>query len=767
MAKLNTSLLMYRDHDIDAKRAAQLVVYRYHLAMVGVKFWQWRECFDPQLSGHSYPYYLQGDSLYVAVIHSTDRPPTIKAVDGTLLEGERVAYAPEYNPVWLKLILRRIGHQTGKTIGYRALGKPLLTLAEWGGVNPGVEAIDLDVRVRQRRDQCTTEVYLNINNVLLRKLTPQDPRRGPLWSRAQDGWFSRWFSGHKSAQATVLYGEIKKSKHRRKLRPFLDLTSPNNLATSRSYFIQQVVANFIEAAQYYGFALHTEVLTIEPHPHHRSRKSRRFASLPLANFAVTLIDARENIEIPLSQLQAFLQPLLQQQGLDIELQLPSASANNLHDIQFLPQQRYLVILDQGKGLPEDPYLITQQKMQHQPSCAIQHLIINPYEMDDSINTELWFTRDQDDNIIEVQDAYYDYEFSQLLKCADTLAIKLAVCVKELHFKQLMRDPSTRISQYLPQHAAHLSNISLITHGCLFTVEEDRPVVIPITFSDPELLEQGNCVLARHGIDYPQLLQLLITHWPYHFGPQQDIQRNVDKFIKAQTLVMQGTQNIYLQSPQQHTPTLTPAGLASLGPLLAGRKEAYSLARWRLPGERQELPSLPALRQLLVTGDQVTDQALLKLQHHLPRLCQYWQQVTSQSAGHSKVRFDPLRKAFNELAKQSGVSDKKLLGLWWQWLSATIQIPVYDPRVWLRQVPGLTGLWFDAEQGVYLVGELGNLKLKLIRQPSIYRWHALRGELNGDTLMPLLDVDFVRMGSLAGRVYPHLFIRLFLELSDFE
>lgn len=768
MPELKTSLLTYRDDLIDADRARLLPVYLYPLHMVNVKSWQWRECLDSQLSSHSSPYYVQGTRLYVALNNESDRLPIIKAADGTELGPERLEYAPVHNPIWLKLLLRRVGHQAGKMRGYRALGKPLLKIDEWAGANPGVEAIDIDGNVRQRRDQCTTEVQLSFSNVTLRKLKEDDNRRGRLWSRGQDGWFCRWFADQREEQHqehSVLYREAPKAKNTRKQRPFLDLTAPQKLNASRSYFIQQFVEAYMESAQAYGFPLQAEVLNITQYAHrHRANNKKRLASLPLANFAVTLIDARENIDIPFRDIHAFLQPLLAQQGIDVTLLLPTKTAKNLQNIFFLPQQRYLVVLDQGKGLPHDPYLITQQKMHAVPSCALQHLIINPHEMNDNSQTEQWFTRDAEDNIIEVQDDYYDYQLDDLKQHAGSLAIKLAVCIKELHFKQLMRDPRARISDYLPQHAAHLSEISLIAEGCLFTVQDDRPLVVPLTLSDPIQLARCNAILARHHLDCAQLLQQLITHWPYGFGPQSEIANDVDKFIKRQVILLQGNTHIFLQSPQQHTPMLTPKGLTELMPLLIGRQQSYPLSSWRLPSEYRDKPSPLALRELLVTGSSTTDNALHKLLLHLPQLCRDWQYVIAQHNGQSMISFDPLRKAFNDQAKHCVGGDKQVLGLWWQWLSATLDRPVYEPRVWLRTVPGLSGLWLDEEQGVYLVGELSALKLTLTRQPSIYRWHTLRGQLNADTLMPLLDVDFVRMGSLAGRVYPHLFIRLFYELN---
>ncbi|MGO5000246.1 hypothetical protein [Oceanisphaera sp. W20_SRM_FM3] len=766
MSVLKTSLLTYRDDGIKVEKADLLPVYRYPLTMAGVKFWQWRECLDTQLSAHSYPYYLCGPYLYVALQNESDRLPIIKADDGSELVPERVSYAPVHNHIWLKLLLRRVGHQAGKTQGYRALGKPLLKLDEWAGANPGVETIDIDAVVRQRRDKCTTEVQLSFSNVMLRKLKVGEARRGRLWERGQDGWFARWFCGQGKEEA-VLYREIVKSKNTRQQRPFLDLTSPKGLNASRSYVIQQVVETFTELALGYGFVLQAEQLNITHYEAHHKEGQQRLASLPVANFPITLIDARENIEIPFAKLQPFFQSLLTKQGVEVELRLPLAPTNDLHDICFLPQQRYLVILDQGKGLPDDPYHITQGKMHAVPNAAVQHLIINPNEMDAKINIEQWFSRDEEDQITEVHKDYYAYQFADLLACANSLAIKLAVCVKELHFKQLMRDPCARISGYLPWHAAHLADISLVAEGCLFTVQDDRPQVLPLTLSDPSTRLRLNALLARHNIDCQTLLATLLQQWPYGYSPQQEINTDVDKFIKKQVILLQGQQQLLLQSPQHHTPILTPQGLGEITPILAGRKENYPLASWRLPHDYQYKPRPAVLRQMLITGETVSEHMLQKLLTHLPQLCLDWQQVLVEQGALEKVSFEPLRKAFNKRAELSVGKDKNLFGLWWQWLSATLNRPIYDPRVWLRSIPGLKGLWLDEAKGVYLVGQISNLKLKLMRQPSIYRWHALRGELNADTLMPLLDVDFVRMGSLAGRVYPHLFIRLFKELEKLE
>ena len=86
--------------------------------------------------------------------------------------------------------------------------------------------------------------------------------------------------------------------------------------------------------------------------------------------------------------------------------------------------------------------------------------------------------------------------------------------------------------------------------------------------------------------------------------------------------------------------------------------------------------------------------------------------------------------------------------------------------WLSNIPGISKIWHDPEQGYYLVGSLAPLNTTLERQPSIRQWHSLgeRKQLNMTLLSALVDVDWVRMNQLAGNPCPALLIRRWKELQ---
>nr|WP_298059486.1 hypothetical protein [uncultured Halomonas sp.] len=757
MTDLRISLLTYRDDQIDSERASRLVVYRYPLSNAVMKFQEWKEVLDENLSEASYPYYMSGGNLYVALTEEGDPLPVIKTRDNTTLEPERVEYSPRLNPVWLKLLLRQIGHKAGHTRGFRALGKPLLKINEWGGQNPGIEAIDIEGYVNQRSDGNTTEVKIKFSNVALRQLAPDSPRTGKLWKRNKSGWLDRRFSGND--EQGVLFREISNAKGTRKQRPFIDLKTPEGLRSSRGYLIQRVIQSFVEAAQQYGFHLLPETLHLQKYPsQHKSDKHHRLRSLPVEQFEVTLVDARENVDTPIEELRDWLNELLLQEGLKVDLTLMQDQPENIEHLNLLPDQRYLVVLDQSEGTPQDPYVYTNRFSQR---CAVQHIILNPYELDDETSVEQWFTMDDEGNITGVYADYFDYRFEQLKAQASFVALKLVVSIKELHFKQLLNDASAKVSEYLPQQAHLLDGLTLISDGYLFTVEHDRPVVLPFALSEPQTLEQLNALLMKHAVNCQQLMRLVVEQWPYRFGPEQDIQKDVNKFIRAQVIVLRDQDTILIQNPGNNTPLIMPDGIEQQMPVLEGRKNKFATRSWLLPAGYENSLTQDFVQSLF--ADSSTETQLSKLVTNLPTLCQDWQQTVHAHLVHERMAFDPLRKALNEKSTAYLGGDKKVLGMWWLVLSKLIDRPVYDPRSWLRKVPGLQGLWFDPEQGYYLVGELNNLNLALHRQPSTYRWHALRGKVNPEMLMPLLDVDFIRIGRFAGRVFPNVFIRCYQDI----
>ena len=759
-SRLKTSFLTYRDDQINASKASRLCVYRYPLETLGKQFWDWMEQTDSQLSRSSYPYYLHSPSknLYVALENDGLPLPKITAKDGTELIAEKVEYEPRHNPIWLRLILRMIGHELGMTKGYRALGKPMLKLAEWGGKTPGFEAIDIDTQVWQRSDKVTTEVSIKFDNVRLKKLGEDDKKNGKIWCYGKDGWLARWFPGEE--EYGVLYQELKKAKGSRKNRPFLNLKSDKLLTTSRGYFLGKLVAEFQNKAAEYGFPLKQDELKLDKYASfHRPDKGKRMKSLPLLEYKVYVVDARENLDIEMEDIIAWFSRLLSGEGLEIELISFPKQPHNLNDLVLEPNSRYLVVLDQRQGLPQDPYELTSRFAKE---TAVQHVIINPHEIGD-VEVEKWFETNSDGTVIGVAEDYFDYDFSLLESHSSAVALRLVVCAKELHFKQLMRDKSATIEQYLPFQSDLLTDITLISNGHLLSFYGSRPVIFPFKLSDPDVLAQINQHLSNHDISADALIASAFENWPYGFSPEEKYRNNPDKFLKRMTFFLKGKGTILLQNPGHISPVLTPDGIEGVLQLLKNKKAKRLPKEWLIPESAGQSSFETDLDRIF--KDSVKKNERLKFQSILIQLVDKWNLLIRQLPHNKVLSQNELRPQFNKIIEDVIGGDRKMLGWWWRFLSSILNYDVYDPRVWLREIPGLKDIWYDSERGYYLVGDLNNLNVEIERQPSISRWHAMRGQANPSVLMPYLDVDFIRVGQFAGRVFPHMLIRCHEEMSS--
>lgn len=58
--------------------------------------------------------------------------------------------------------------------------------------------------------------------------------------------------------------------------------------------------------------------------------------------------------------------------------------------------------------------------------------------------------------------------------------------------------------------------------------------------------------------------------------------------------------------------------------------------------------------------------------------------------------------------------------------------------------------------------MGSIQTKMQRQPSILKYHALKGNVDTDMILKLVDVDFVRLNNYAGRIFPRVFARIHHE-----
>jgi hypothetical protein len=175
-------------------------------------------------------------------------------------------------------------------------------------------------------------------------------------------------------------------------------------------------------------------------------------------------------------------------------------------------------------------------------------------------------------------------------------------------------------------------------------------------------------------------------------------------------------------------------------------------------------------ELMFHIDQLTEEGELSdtnkntLLRELELLCDLWKCALRKyySDNEFNVTYDVLKNyVFSqwpekknalmvEFAKKSVKrASTSLIASWNKLLSRVFDLPLGDPRNWLKNVPGITRLWHDPEQNYVIVGSLSSPQPIIQRQPSIRQWHALQGELNSELLAGLVDVDWVRMNQLAG------------------
>ena len=153
---------------------------------------------------------------------------------------------------------------------------------------------------------------------------------------------------------------------------------------------------------------------------------------------------------------------------------------------------------------------------------------------------------------------------------------------------------------------------------------------------------------------------------------------------------------------------------------------------------------------------------------LPQLLELWQFELSRLYDENIVSASYLQIKKNVfeiwLQNNNKKKDTYLSGAWDTLLSEYFDRPLTDIKRWLKNIPGIQHLWFDKEQGYYIVGSLSAPKDKLMRQPNIHRWHALSGEMNIQLLADLLDVDWVRMNQLAGNPCVLTLIKRWKEIN---
>ncbi len=85
---------------------------------------------DSELGNRYHPYlmrsYKEQFGLFVAVDSDQETPPVIKKSDGIIITPERIKYEPSLNPIWIRLIMRKISAFGSHCKGSHSLGRPLL-----------------------------------------------------------------------------------------------------------------------------------------------------------------------------------------------------------------------------------------------------------------------------------------------------------------------------------------------------------------------------------------------------------------------------------------------------------------------------------------------------------------------------------------------------------------------------------------------------------------------------------------------------------------
>ncbi|MGZ0444204.1 hypothetical protein ACTM6A_20015 [Citrobacter freundii] len=144
---LPLSHMIYRDNEIDREKAEKLVVYHYPLSK-NYRWNEWQSRIDDELGSRYYPYLMKSHKdqfgLYVALDSEQDKPPIIKNGDGIIVEPMRVHYEAMLNPVWIRLIMRKVSAFGSHCKGSHTLGCPLLQTDVWKSKNScGINAMAL------------------------------------------------------------------------------------------------------------------------------------------------------------------------------------------------------------------------------------------------------------------------------------------------------------------------------------------------------------------------------------------------------------------------------------------------------------------------------------------------------------------------------------------------------------------------------------------------------------------------------------------------
>ena len=706
--------------------------------------------------------------LYVAVQSINDAPPCILDTDGRPIIPVRVEYSPILNPVWIRLMMRSLRAFGGHCKGAYSLGCPLLKVDSWA---EGVNAINLDCRTQQLNDKNTTEIALFYTNVPLRPLSSEDDpecMKKPLWVYDKNKVLVRWYPGDGKRPKGTLFKEVSKSKNFRKQRPFLDLSTPKRFEQSWPMVLKPVQDEFIRFAREYGFELSAKTLNLQPlslKTKSKTNKSKStFPSIDVSG-EIKIIDLRVNTNIAVEEILSLYGSLIAQKGVSVSWNyLKGVEQEDLTLLQLEQSDRVLVLIDQRKRIEHDRYALTKPLVSR---CAMQHINVNPHDVTgDPIKTGLLIEPDNNDKssnlYLTPESDYYNYSFEHLITSdyKEGIIRKLEVTLKELELKRLLIDSNRGVSQALPAQKKWLNESMLvITDGYLFTVSNDRPVLIPFDPTDSHLTSKANEYLLAFDTSVDGLLTLINENWPYsyrqdvvmnHHGAGTEKQKQFTSKIK---LILSNRVSdklsIMMQDPSYDRPNMLPLGMEDVYSDLTKKQKEHVLLDWVLP----DIEVLRSIVKELGEDDVLPGKTVMRFENELPELIELWQEQLAMLSqqNQAKVTYYQIKKAVMQswLGRRDKEKDTLLSGCLDTVLSRHFDRPLNDIKRWMNNIPGIQRIWYDKEQGYFVIGGLSSIKSKLARQPSIRQWHALKGELDIDLLVGLLDVDWVRMNQLAG------------------
>ena len=792
--------MVYRDCDIDAAKARQLPVIHYRLS----KSWRWKQWqthLDGQLSDLTeaagrqlYPYLMRSYrghfGLFVA-LDSEDQPrPEIYTEDGIQLQGERVEYAPEHNPVWVRLLMRKALNFRAHSRGSNTLGRPLLKIDEWKNENGrGVNTIAVDCRTQQLSDKETTEVALFYENIPLRQvsdLSKLDKNKGALWVYDNDKVLVRWNpQKHEQPDGAVLK-QIRKKADRRKTRPFINLGSVTGFERSWPWILKQIQDALVQQAAEYGFFLAPKVLNLRELPTKTKYKNApgqsRVRSMDLDS-TIDVLDLRYSQQVPVSEILNIMQVSLQDKGIHAQLRLlpplePPIDSWKIDQLEFTTNQRLLVLLDQRAGVLDDNYELTRTL---RTLVACQHINVNPHDLGENDAVKAGLLSETDDGLLLGEGSnYYNYTAEQLkeAEARKALSLNTEIVVKELQLKYLLLCDQAKVSEILPQQSELLTDhLAVITNGYLFTVRNDRPVLLPFDPAETHSVESCDAVLESFSTSVAQLLELLQIKWPYNYRPEAVMQgfgtetEKLTRFARRLTIVLKRPADegqsitILFQDPAYETPHMLPDKLEETLYILKQQRAKRTLNEWILP----ELEKMQHALISLGENKQPDKKAIIRassLTDILPGIYESWQRATKslQMEGKREAAYYEIKRKALKLWEEETQQrmSSQAISAWDTLVGHLLGLPLSDTRKWLREIPGISRVWYDEEKHYYIVGTLAPLKKKLQRQPSIRQWHALQGELDFDLLVSLIDVDWVRMNQLAGNPCVATLVKRWIE-----